>query len=137
MNTPLVYQYQAPDFKQQLAPADPHKMITVEEIFSISILELSLNLPKPKRRETVMNTYLRKKNICLLRSAIYQSHYQHQGYFQPKDVVQLSMAYSTVYYLGLDKGGIRGAINYARSQDIKMGMVNIDKFVAALIENIK
>jgi hypothetical protein len=36
VNTPLVHQYQAPDSKQELAPADPHKMNTVEEIFSIS-----------------------------------------------------------------------------------------------------
>ena len=26
-------QYQAPNFKQEIAPADPHKMNTVEEIF--------------------------------------------------------------------------------------------------------
>ena len=84
-----------------------------------------------------MDTYLRQKNIGLLRAAMYQSNHHHQGYLPPKDVVQLSMAYSTVYYLGLDQGGIRGAINWVRSQDIKMGMVNIDKFVIALMENIK
>ena len=84
-----------------------------------------------------MDTHLRQKNIGLLRAAMYQSYHHHQGYLPPKDVVQLSMAYSTVYYLGLDKRGIRWAINWARSQDIKMGLVNIDKFVIALIENIK
>ena len=68
---------------------------------------------------------------------MYQSYNQQQGFLPPKNVVQLSMAYSTVYYLGLDQGGIRGAINWVRSQDIKMGMVNIDKFVIALMENIK
>ena len=33
----LVYQYQAPDFKQELGPADPHKMNTVEEIWWFQI----------------------------------------------------------------------------------------------------
>ena len=100
------------------------------------ILELNGNLPKPKRKGTVVDTYLRQKNIGLLRAAMHQSYHQVQGYLPAKDVVQLCLAYSTVYYLGLDQGGIRGAINYARSQDIKMGMVSIDKFVLALMENI-
>jgi hypothetical protein len=32
----VVHQYQASDWKQELAPADPHRMNTVEEMFSIS-----------------------------------------------------------------------------------------------------
>jgi hypothetical protein len=36
VNTLLVHQCQAPYLKQELGPADPHRMNTVEEIFSIS-----------------------------------------------------------------------------------------------------
>ena len=36
VNTPLVDQYQAPYLKQELAPADPHKMNTVENSWFIS-----------------------------------------------------------------------------------------------------
>jgi hypothetical protein len=80
----------------------------------MTILGQNGNLPKPKRKETVVDTYLRLKNIGLLRAAMYLSYHHHQGFLPLKDVVQLFMAYSTVYYLGLDQGGIRGAINYAR-----------------------
>ena len=103
----------------------------------MTILELNSNLPVPKRKGTIVDIYLIQKNILQLKAAMYQSYHQYQGYLPPKDVVQLSLAYSTVFYLGLDQGGIRGAINWARSQDIKMGMVNIDKFVQALMENIE
>ena len=100
----------------------------------MTILELNGNLPKPKRKETIVDIYLRQKNASQLKAAMYQSYHQYQGYLPPKDVVQLALAYSTVYYLGLDQGGIRGAINWARSQDIKMGMVNIDKFIMAAMD---
>ena len=81
-----------------------------------------------------MDKYLRQKNLSLLRVAMERSAEQVEGFLPAMVVVQLALAYSTVYYLGLDQGGIRGAINYARSQDMKMGMVNIDKFVLALIK---
>ena len=43
--------------------------------------------------------------------------------------MDLSLANSTVYHLGLDQGGITAAVNVARSVDIKQGLVNIDAFV--------
>ena len=102
-----------------------------------SILDLNSSLPKQKGKSTMVDSHMKQKNVARLKAAMYQSYHQYQGYLPPKDVVQLSLAYSTVFYLGLDQGGIRGAINWARSQDIKMGMVNIDKFVQALMENIE
>jgi hypothetical protein len=51
------------------------------------------------------------------------------GYLPVGEVVDLSLAYSTVYHLGLDQGGITAAVNVARSTDIKQGLVNIDAFV--------
>ena len=51
------------------------------------------------------------------------------GYLLAEDVVDLSLAYSTVYHLGLDQGGITAAVNTARSVDIRQGLVNIDTFI--------
>ena len=102
----------------------------------ISLLELHGPLPKPKRRETVVDTYLRQKNLGLLRVAMKQSLQQDNGFLPAKEVVQLSLAYSIVYYMGLDQERIRGAINWARSQQVHMGMVNIDKYVVAIMESI-
>jgi hypothetical protein len=99
-----------------------------------TLLELNGNLPRPKQKETIVDKYLRQKNLKLLKAAMYQSHSQHQGYLHTKDVVQLTLAYSTVHYLGLSQGDIRGAIHQARSQDMKMGIVNIEMFIQALDE---
>ena len=103
----------------------------------LTLLELNRSLPKPRRKGTIVDIYLRQKNIGQLEAAMHQNQHQYQGYLPPKEVVQLALAYSTVFYLGVDQGGIKGAINWARSQDIKMGMVNIDKFVQALRDNVK
>ena len=101
----------------------------------MTLLELNGNLLKPKRQETIVDKYLREKNLSLLKDAMmYQNHSQHQGYLSTKDVVQLTLAYSTVHYLGLSQLGIRGAIHSARSQDLRMGLVNIHMFIQALVE---
>ena len=104
------------------------------DFFWMTLLENNGNLPKPKRKETIVDKYLRQTNLNLLKDAMYQSHSQHQGYLHAKDVVQQTLAYSTVHYLGLSKGDIRGAIHSARSQDMKMGLVNIDMFIQALVD---
>ena len=57
------------------------------------------------------------------------------GYLPPKEVVNLALAYSTVYHLGFDQGLITSAINNARSMDIKHGLVNVDKFIQFITEN--
>ena len=59
----------------------------------------------------------------------------YSGYLPPKEVVNLSLAYSTVYHLGFDQGLIISAINNARSMDIRHGLVNIDKFTQYVTEN--
>ena len=56
------------------------------------------------------------------------------GYLPVSEVVDLSLAYSTVYHLGLDQGGITGAVNLARSGDIRKGLVNIQAFIQAIME---
>ena len=86
-----------------------------QDITWMRILELNGTLPRPKRKETVVDTYLKQKNTRLLRNALYDSAQQYEGYLPPKEVVQLSLAYSMVYYLGLSQGQIKGAINKARS----------------------
>ena len=40
-----------------------------------------------------------------LRAALMQSYQQSGGYLPPKEVVQLSLAFNTVYHLGLDEVG--------------------------------
>ena len=57
------------------------------------------------------------------------------GYLPPKEVVNLSLAYSTVYHLGFDQGLITGAINNARSMDIRHGLVNVDRFIQYITDN--
>ena len=63
---------------------------------------------------------------------MYQSYKQFQGYIPPKEVVQLALAYSTVFHLGLDQAGIQGAIYTASAS----GMVNIDTFIQAVLDYI-
>jgi hypothetical protein len=45
--------------------------------------------------------------------------YMYSGYLPPEEVERLTMAYTTVYNLGLDKGEIMAAMNYARTTDIR------------------
>ena len=47
-------------------------------------------------------------------------------------MVDLSLAYSTVYHLGLDKGRITTALNIARTVGIRQGMVSIMAFIQAM-----
>ena len=79
---------------------------------------------------------MKQKNVERLKGAMYQSYNQYQGYLPAKDVVQLALAYSTVYHLGLDKVGIRGAIGRARDTDGSMWMVHIERFIQATLEYI-
>ena len=41
------------------------------------------------------------------------------GYLPAEELENLSFAYSTVYNLGLDKGEINSAVNYARTLDLR------------------
>ena len=63
------------------------------------------------------------------------TNYNNTGYLPPKEVANLSLAYSTVYHLGFDQGLIVSAVNDARSMDIRHGMVNVAKFIQYITEN--
>ena len=52
-------------------------------------------------------------------------------------MVDLSVAYSTVYHLGLDQGSITAAVNTARSVEIRSGLVNINSFINAIQQKEK
>ena len=56
------------------------------------------------------------------------------GYLPANEVVELSLAYSTVYHLGLESGVITSSVNLARSTDIRHGLVNIEAFISALLQ---
>ena len=101
-----------------------------------NLLDLNSSLPKQKGRSTTVDMHMKQKNVARLKAAMYQSYHQYQGYLPPKDVVQLSLAYSTVFYLGMDQGGIRGAIDCAMDHSGRLGMVNIDKFIQAILDYI-
>ena len=92
----------------------------------IRILDLHKNLPENNEGS------LEQEDVDLLQEALHQSHDQHQGYLSPGAVVQTCLSQIIVHNMCLDQGGIRQAIHAARSQDFKMGLVNIDKFIQAL-----
>jgi len=101
-----------------------------EDLSWQQLLDLNSSLPRVRGRGE--DGGLRLRNLARLRSAMEQSYKQQHGYLPPKDVVQLALAYSTVYQLGLDQGIITAAVNYSRSLDLRRGLVNIEKFVAYL-----
>ena len=55
------------------------------------------------------------------------------GYLPVGEMVDLSLAYSTVYNLGLDKGGITAAVNVASTLVTRQGMVSILAFIQAIM----
>ena len=55
-----------------------------------------------------------------------------QGYLPPKDVVQLSLAYSTVFHIKLDIEDLRAAIQ--RCLKGKNTKVNIENFVKYILD---
>ena len=95
---------------------------------------LSLNSSLPIQRNTITDRNSLQNNIGKLRGAMYGSYNQYHGLLPPKDTVQLSMAYSTVYSMGMDQGSIREAVEGAREQG--RGMVNIEQFISAIMQFI-
>ena len=61
-------------------------------------------------KDSMVDRSMKQKHVVRLKAAMYQSYKQYQGYIPPKEVVQLALAYSTVFHLGLDPAGIQGAI---------------------------
>ena len=101
-----------------------------------SLLELNSSLPIQNVPGSLVDRQMKQKNVGRLAGAMYQSYNQYQGNLPPKDVVQLALAYSTVYHLGLYQGGIRGAIERARNTGGGMGRVHIGTFIQAKLEYI-
>ena len=116
----------------------PSKPVEDEDSSWKSLLELNSSLPMPIQnvQGSLVARQMKQKNVGRLNGAMHQSYNQYQGYLPPKDVVQLALAYSTVYHLGLDQGGISGAIGRARDTDGSMGMVHIERFIQATLEYI-
>ena len=84
-------------------------------------------------KESMVDSSMKQKHVVRLKAAMYQSYKQYQGCIPPKEVVQLALAYSTVFHLGLDQAGIQGAIYSAMDN---RGMVNIDTFIQAVLDYI-
>ena len=120
--------------------------------------QLQQRLKVPLQRQEVLASseedVLKKKNIDRLRQAMFQSYSQYggmkkknetpsvffifcKGYLPAGEVVDLSVAYSTVYHLGLDQGSITAAVNTARSVEIRSGLVNINSFINAIQQKEK
>ena len=49
--------------------------------------------------------------------------------------MQLALAYSTVYQLGLQPAGIRQAVDRSRNNS-RLGMVNIEAFITAVLDTV-
>ena len=99
-----------------------------------SILDLNSSLPR--QTGPPADRQMRQKNVGRLKGAMYQSYNQYQGYLPPKDMVQLALAYSTVYHLGMDQGGIREAVEWALDKEKNMGMASIERFIEAILDCI-
>ena len=96
------------------------------------LLDLNSSLPRQKMKDSMVDSSMKQKHVVRLKAAMYQSYKQCQGYIPPKEVVQLALAYSTVFHLGLDQAGIQGAIYSASGR----GVVNIDTFIQAVLDYI-
>lgn len=96
------------------------------------ILDLNAYIPKQKSKSTNDDREIRLKNVMRLKSAMYSSYNQHQGYLPPKDVVQLSLAYSTVFHLKLDMDDLRDAVQKCLGG--RNSLVNIETFIKYILD---
>ena len=110
-----------------------------EEDFNSSwknLLDLNSSLPRQKLKDNLVDTSMRQKHVNRMKAAMYQSYNQSQGFLPAKEVVQLALASSTVFHLGLDKAVIREAIVVSRGQRGEGVMVNIDTFIMTILDYI-
>ena len=101
-----------------------------------NLLDLNSSLPKQKMKDTMVDTNMKQKHVNRLKAAMYQSYNQSHGFLPPKEVVQLSLAYSTVFHLGLDQAGIKEAIFVSRGQRGEGVRVNIDTFINTILDYV-
>ncbi len=78
-------------------PLDPYHFISLSIYLSIYLSII---------QSTYLSTYLSIYNLYL-------------GYLPTKETEALTLAYSMVYNMGIDKGQITAAIHYARTMDIR------------------
>ena len=98
----------------------------------MNILDLNNSLPKVKGRRNSLDREMKLKNVMRLKTAMYSSYNQHQGYLPPKDVVQLTLAYSTVFHLELDPLTIREAVE--RCLGGRNSLVNVEIFIKYVLD---
>ena len=112
------------------------------------ILDINAGLPRQRTKSTSDDREIRLKNVMRLKTAMYSNYNQHQvswihsyfldvifdtqGYLPPKDAVQLSLAYSTVFHIKLDIEDLREAIQ--RCLKGKNTKVNIENFIKYILD---
>ena len=99
-----------------------------------NILDLNNSLPKMKGRRNSLDREMKLKNVMRLKTAMYASYNQHQGYLPPKDVVQLTLAYSTVFHLEVDPRTIRDAVEKCLGG--RNSLVNVEIFIKYVLDII-
>ena len=99
-----------------------------------NILDLTPSLPKVKASRHSLDREMKLKNVMRLKTAMYSSYNQHQGYLPPSDVVQLTLAYSTVFHLDLHPDQIRH--NVEKCLGGKNSLVNIEIFTKYVLDVI-
>ena len=99
-----------------------------------NILDLNQSLPKVKGRRNSLEREMKLKNVMRLKTAMYSTYNQHQGYLPPKDVVQLTLAYSTVFHLDLEPRSIREAVEKCLGG--RNSLVNVEIFIKYVLDVI-
>ena len=124
--------------KDQPVKESKHEMVDYDASDSSwkNLLDLNSSLPKQKMKDAMVDSNMKQKHVMRMKGAMYQSYNQNQGYLPPKEVVQLALAYSTVFHLGLDQAGIKEAICGARGHKVDREMVNIETFIQTILEYI-
>ena len=98
------------------------------------ILDLNSSMPRQKTKSSSDEREVRLKNVMRLKSALYSSLAQHQGYVPPKDVVQLALAYTTVFHLKLELEDLRQAVERSLGSGGNNSKVNIESFIKYVLD---
>ena len=98
------------------------------------ILDLNSSMPRQKTKSSSDDREVRLKNVMRLKSALYSSLAQHQGYLPPKEVVQLALAYTTVFHLKLELEDLRQAVERSLGSGGNNSKVNIEAFIKYVLD---
>ena len=91
-------------------------------------------MPRQKTKSSSDDREVRLKNVMRLKSALYSSLAQHQGYLPPKEVVQLALAYTTVFHLKLELEDLRQAVERSLGSGGNNSKVNIEAFIKYVLD---